>query len=114
VRFPQECGEKAKTEKGVVDQHSAFATLQSLSLENNAISSWQSVDEMRMFPSLTELRLRGNPVYDQHAVPLSRIIVIARLPQLERLNGSQVILFFFFVVIHEECVTNATHIPTTD
>ncbi|KAJ6171099.1 Leucine-rich repeat typical subtype [Penicillium chermesinum] len=48
------------------------ATLQSLDLSRNNISSWSFLNRMRtIFPGLKTLRISGNPIYDQSPLPPS-------------------------------------------
>ncbi|KAH3756611.1 tubulin-folding cofactor E [Pelomyxa schiedti] len=72
-----------------------FSHLEELSIAQNNITSWNSIDQLDLFPSLTRLRLTGNPVLQRHqhqtlTTAAARSLVIARLPKLNVLNGSQI------------------------
>jgi len=69
-----------------------FASLQSISLSKNCITEWSSVDALNAFPSLVELRLQNNPITDSAVISpaLVRQFIIARIGQLNLMNGSQV------------------------
>jgi Leucine-rich repeat (LRR) protein len=45
-----------------------FSGLRCLLLGNNKIDSWDSVEALASFPSLTELRLSGNPLFPNGAM----------------------------------------------
>jgi len=67
-----------------------FRALKFLSLASNAIASWDVVDRLRHFPSLDSLRFQRNPVTESAGPTEMRMVVIARLPALRTLNGSEV------------------------
>jgi len=67
-----------------------FANLKSLSLCENLIAEWNSVNIMSKLPSLTELRFRDNPVTQGKTGFELRQELIARLSSIKILNGSEV------------------------
>jgi Leucine-rich repeat (LRR) protein len=65
---------------------SLFPTLRSLSLSHNSLTSYLHLrDVLTALPSLTQLRLDGNPVYDTY--PSCRETLICELPLLRELDG---------------------------
>lgn len=67
-----------------------FPSLESLSLSNNAITKIQSINELNRLPSLTGLRFKGNPLFQDETTFESRQELLARVPSLTSLNGSLV------------------------
>eukprot|EP01027_Heterolobosea_sp_BB2_P009865 GEZU01014523.1.p1 GENE.GEZU01014523.1~~GEZU01014523.1.p1 ORF type:complete len:344 (+),score=111.26 GEZU01014523.1:305-1336(+) len=76
-----------------------FANLKSISLNNNRISSWRSIDELNRFPQLEELRINAggskggsntNTALASVSPNVGRALLIARLGRLVTLNGSVV------------------------
>uniref|UniRef100_T1III1 Ubiquitin-like domain-containing protein n=1 Tax=Strigamia maritima TaxID=126957 RepID=T1III1_STRMM len=68
----------------------AFEKLQSLNISNNKIDSWEEIDKFRSFPSLIDLRLLGLPLLEHYNPQERRLLMIGRLPNIERLNGSRI------------------------
>ena len=63
-----------------------FPNLKSLSLSQNLLASYIHLrDVLTALPSLTQLRLDGNPVYDTY--PSCRETLICELPLLRELDG---------------------------
>ncbi|XP_077574377.1 tubulin-specific chaperone E isoform X2 [Stigmatopora nigra] len=70
---------------------SAFASLEKLNLNCNAISEWGVMDELAKLPSLRQLWCRGNHlVSDDRNPKTANQMLVAKLPHLCVLNGSQV------------------------
>lgn len=69
-----------------------FHRLHTLCLSNNPIGSWAAVDALVAFPALSRLRLKDAKVFEEAGMGPSaaRQHVIARLPGLLVLNGSEV------------------------
>lgn len=67
-----------------------FATLSVLSLNDNSMADWGSVDVLNSFPSLTTLRMVRNPVVEEAGPSRARQTIIARVQRLTRLNNSEV------------------------
>ncbi|XP_029204560.2 tubulin-specific chaperone E-like isoform X2 [Acropora millepora] len=82
-----ELGNKVTEEYG---SQCLFPALRSLYLSENKISEIQSVNELNHFPSLMELKFKGNPVFQEETTFASRQELLARLPSLTSLNGSPV------------------------
>lgn len=78
-----------------------FASLKHLNLSRNLLSDWTSVTQLERLPNLASLRMSGNPLTSNAdeatdvdarttGIPRSRLGVIARIPQLSVLDGSQI------------------------
>lgn len=76
---------------GIANAEASFASLQCISLSNNRISSWQSVDALNSLPQLVALNFEGNPIGGGNLGPRQiRQLLIARVGNLATLNNSQV------------------------
>lgn len=68
-----------------------LANLQSLNITNWPISSWQCLERLNRLPNLTRLRCQGlDLLSDIEGVESRRHHLIARLPNIQRLNGSDI------------------------
>ena len=67
-----------------------FDHLRSLNLNDTAIKHWASVEELRKFPSLSELSLMRIPLELDLDSQKRRNSTIARLPSLQKLNKSSI------------------------
>ncbi|XP_065830624.1 tubulin-specific chaperone E-like isoform X2 [Oscarella lobularis] len=67
-----------------------FPTLKSLSLNDNKIAEWDSVNSLSKLKTLRELKFKGNPCLRGEQEEDARFLLIARLPNVQRLNGSPV------------------------
>ncbi|ORZ36863.1 hypothetical protein BCR44DRAFT_49628 [Catenaria anguillulae PL171] len=73
------------------DVDPCLTQVEELWLTDNAIADWQSVDALAAWTGLRELRITRNPVYSNATdMDQARIQVIARLPQINMLNRSEV------------------------
>lgn len=54
------------------------------------IDNWESIDNLTNLPKLTELRVKGSPIYSGKSLTEKqhRLLTVARLPKLKRLNAS--------------------------
>jgi len=68
----------------------AFVSLKSLSLCQNKITEWGSVNIVNKIPSVTEFRFRENPVCEGKTGFDLRQELIARLQHVKILNGSEI------------------------
>lgn len=74
------------------DLHNLLPKLQSLNISNWPISSWTMIDNLNNLPELTELRCKGCKILEEFAnLEVRRNMLIARLPQIKRLNGSEIV-----------------------
>ncbi|XP_078590193.1 tubulin-specific chaperone cofactor E-like protein [Branchiostoma floridae x Branchiostoma japonicum] len=68
-----------------------FLCLQKLNISNTGVGSWESLEKFNSLNQLKDVRLLGVPLLDDISdEKLRRQMVIARLPQIVRLNGSSV------------------------
>lgn len=65
--------------------------LASINISNWPIESWQCIDRLNQLPKLVKLRCQGIRVLNKiESSDLRRQHLIARLPQIQRLNGSDI------------------------
>ncbi|KAF0974939.1 hypothetical protein FDP41_006044 [Naegleria fowleri] len=67
-----------------------FPSLKSLSVTNNNIEEWDSINELNKFSCLEELRLDNNAIQEKYGVTNTRQGVIARIKSLQTFNGSEI------------------------
>lgn len=67
-----------------------FGSLQSLSLNDNKIGHFDHIEQLNLFPKLTQIRLQNTPLTKELNAAVSRAYVIARMPKLAHLNLSSV------------------------
>lgn len=72
---------------GVVE---AFQQLRALSISDNRIDSWTSIDALNQYPQLDTLRFTRNPLIAQMGAGEVRMIIIARTDFIASINGSDV------------------------
>jgi len=86
-----------------------FQSLRFISLARTKINSWGSVESIRK-SGWKELRLQEVPLTESLPTSLvARNVLIARIPSLKKLNGSEVLLTF-----HTPCWYSLIHFATTD
>jgi len=59
----------------------------SLNLNITRIPDWSDLDKLREYPSLTELRIKHCPVLEEYTAHERRMMLVARLPNIQILNG---------------------------
>eukprot|EP00794_Sanderia_malayensis_P011260 gene11260-12440_t len=64
--------------------------LSTLSLSKTEINNWKSIDEIKKLPALEDLRLVGVPLAENEAADNRRKLLVSRLPNVKKLNGSAV------------------------
>ncbi|KAK7497115.1 hypothetical protein BaRGS_00011645 [Batillaria attramentaria] len=69
---------------------SNFSCLESLSLTKTQLEGWEEFEKLRLLPSLTDVRLLGIPFLEEIEEKERRQLLVARLPNITRLNGSPV------------------------
>lgn len=74
------------------DLHKVLPKLNCLNISNWPITSWTFIDNLNTLPELNELRCKGVQVLNEEFNTLEqrRNMLIARLPKIARLNGSEV------------------------
>ncbi|KAL3885866.1 hypothetical protein ACJMK2_025897 [Sinanodonta woodiana] len=67
-----------------------FSKLVALNISKTNLGSWEEIDKLDLFPSLQDVRLWDIPFLEEVSEKERRQFIIARLPKLTRLNGSEV------------------------
>ncbi|XP_001624774.2 tubulin-specific chaperone cofactor E-like protein [Nematostella vectensis] len=67
-----------------------FPNLHTLKLNKTAIGRWADIDALNTFPSLRDIRLLGIPLIENYSDKEQRQLLIARLPNITKLNGTKV------------------------
>jgi len=69
-----------------------FCELERLNVMETKIDNWESIDNLRNLPKLTELRIKGSPIYSGKSLTEKqhRLLTVARLPKLIKLNASPI------------------------
>ncbi|XP_033641163.1 tubulin-specific chaperone cofactor E-like protein [Asterias rubens] len=67
-----------------------FSCLQSLCVSETGIGTWEEIDALNSFPSLTEIRLTQIPLLEHFNETERRQLTLARLARVTRLNGSRI------------------------
>ncbi|KAL4140783.1 hypothetical protein PRNP1_015063 [Phytophthora ramorum] len=76
--------------KQVLQIVGAFQKLTSLSVSDNLVDSWTSIDALNAFPLLDTLRLSKNPLTAQMSLGEVRMLVIARTDNIAVFNASPI------------------------
>ncbi|EZA56266.1 Tubulin-specific chaperone cofactor E-like protein [Ooceraea biroi] len=74
--------------------HDPFRMLRFLNLNGTLLSTWDEVERLARFPVLKSLRIQGCPLFEsprEYTEHERRQLLIARLPNVETLNGGGVI-----------------------
>ena len=61
--------------------------LYSLNLNITKITHWSDLDKLRKYPNLTDLRIKHCPLLEEYTAHERRMMLIARLPNIQILNG---------------------------
>lgn len=67
-----------------------FPNLKVLNLNDTLLDSWETIDALKRFPGLTDVSLMGIPLLDQYSDQEKRQLLIARLPNIKKLNKTGV------------------------
>lgn len=69
-----------------------FSNLQALSVSGTLIDKWDSLDVLQKYPALSWLRAQDLPLYEKFGLSpkQARLHIIARLPNIQTLNGSEI------------------------
>ena len=74
-----------------LDGLSSLSKLEVLYIGNNKISDWGELDKLAGLPSLRDLLLTGNPLYDAQPDRITcRAMVLKRVPQLQKLDNDMI------------------------
>ncbi|XP_013411903.1 tubulin-specific chaperone cofactor E-like protein isoform X1 [Lingula anatina] len=92
--FPNLCNlVMAESEMSLCDDleiEESFPKVVSLNANKIGITSWEEIDRLNSFPALTDVRLQGVPLLEDMKEEQRRQFLIARLPRINRLNGSKI------------------------
>ena len=67
-----------------------FPNLKYLSVNDTLLNSWEDIDALKQFPVLTDVSLMGIPLLNEYSDPVKRQLLIARLPNIQKLNKTKV------------------------
>lgn len=69
--------------------HNSFRNLKAINLNSTLISTWDDIERLSRFPSLTCLRVQGCSLWESHEYTEHerRQFLVARLPNVDMLNG---------------------------
>ena len=67
-----------------------FPNLKYLSVNDTLLNTWEDIDALKQFPVLTDVSLMGIPLLNEYSDPVKRQLVIARLPNIQKLNKTKV------------------------
>ncbi|KAH3701455.1 hypothetical protein DPMN_076443 [Dreissena polymorpha] len=67
-----------------------FSALTCLNLSHSNFETWEEIDKFRRFPVLSSLRITGVPFLEETEAFVRRQQLIARLPNVTQLNGSNI------------------------
>ncbi|XP_043480526.1 tubulin-specific chaperone cofactor E-like protein [Leptopilina heterotoma] len=74
--------------------HDSFRMLKFLNVNNTLLATWNDVEKLAKFPALKSLRMQNCPLFEspqEYTEHERRQLLIARLPNVETLNGGGVI-----------------------
>ncbi|KAG8042416.1 hypothetical protein G9C98_005050 [Cotesia typhae] len=78
----------------IPSSHDPFRMLRFLNVNGTLLSTWDDVERLARFPALKSLRMQGCPLFEsprEYTEHERRQLLIARLPNVETLNGGGVI-----------------------
>ncbi|XP_043285078.1 tubulin-specific chaperone cofactor E-like protein [Venturia canescens] len=90
-RTESECESSANK---IPSSHDPFRMLRFLNVNGTLLSTWDDVERLARFPALKSLRMQGCPLFEsprEYTEHERRQLLIARLPNVETLNGGGVI-----------------------
>jgi len=67
-----------------------FPNLKVLNLNDTLLDSWEAIDALKCFPGLTDVSVMGIPLLEQYSDQHKRQLLIARLPNIQKLNKTGV------------------------
>lgn len=67
-----------------------FPNLKVLTLNNTLLDKWEAIDALKHFPGLTDVSLMGIPLLEQYSDQHKRQLLIARLPNIQKLNKTSI------------------------
>ncbi|XP_047463047.1 tubulin-specific chaperone cofactor E-like protein isoform X1 [Mugil cephalus] len=67
-----------------------FPNLRSINLNNSGLSKWEDIERLNLFPKLEEVKAKGIPLLQSYSTQERRSLLLAQLPSVIMLNGSEV------------------------
>lgn len=67
-----------------------FPNLKALNLNNTLLDTWEAIDALKSFPILTDVSVMGIPLLYQYTDQHKRQLLIARLPNIQKLNKTKI------------------------
>ncbi|XP_078380713.1 tubulin-specific chaperone cofactor E-like protein [Oculina patagonica] len=67
-----------------------FPNLKVLNLNDTLLDTWEAIEALKCFPGLTDVSLMGIPLLDQYSDQEKRQLLVARLPNIKKLNKTGV------------------------
>lgn len=67
-----------------------FPSLKVLNLNDTLLDTWEAIDALKCFPVLTDVSLMGIPLLNEYTDQHKRQLLIARLPNIQKLNKTKV------------------------
>ncbi|XP_028277323.1 tubulin-specific chaperone cofactor E-like protein isoform X2 [Parambassis ranga] len=67
-----------------------FPNLHSINLNNSGLSKWEDIEHLNLFPKLEKVTTQGIPLLQPYSQQERRSLLLARLPSVRVLNGSEV------------------------
>lgn len=81
---------KKEMETPPVCPFTKFPSLKVLCVTNTKVEQWSDVESIRAFPRLESLRVKGMPFLENLASDEKRKLLVASLPNIKMLNGSEI------------------------
>ncbi|XP_076167148.1 tubulin folding cofactor E like protein mlt isoform X2 [Ptiloglossa arizonensis] len=94
VTYDRSESESESSGTSVRSSHDPFRKLRFLNVNGTLLSTWDDVERLARFPVLKSLRIQGCPLFEsprEYTEHERRQLLIARLPNVETLNGGGVI-----------------------
>ncbi|KAG7207708.1 hypothetical protein KM043_009326 [Ampulex compressa] len=94
VNYDRSESESESSGTTIKSSHDPFRMLRFLNVNGTLLSTWDDVERLARFPALKSLRIQGCPLFEsprEYTEHERRQLLIARLPNVETLNGGGVI-----------------------
>ncbi|XP_078046240.1 tubulin folding cofactor E like protein mlt [Augochlora pura] len=94
VNYDRSESESESSGTTIKSSHDPFRKLRFLNVNGTLLSTWDDVERLARFPVLKSLRIQGCPLFEsprEYTEHERRQLLIARLPNVETLNGGGVI-----------------------
>ncbi|XP_017877619.1 tubulin-specific chaperone cofactor E-like protein isoform X1 [Ceratina calcarata] len=94
VNYDRSESESESSGTTIRSSHDPFRKLRFLNVNGTLLSTWDDIERLARFPALKSLRIQGCPLFEsprEYTEHERRQLLIARLPNVETLNGGGVI-----------------------